>query len=266
VTVATTGETRVRGRRWWQLAGSVATVALLAWGVLQVVALLARTEQEVRAGEDAAGLEEVVLDAQRSSVSVRGTDGAQVLLDGRLVSDVREARLHTHRDGARWLVEVRCDQRFLPSACGADLELAVPDGIAVRLQTSNAPIRLVGLTAPVDATTSNAPIRGADLGGPLRLRTSNHSVELRGLRSTRVDVQSSNGGLLAEFAAAPDAVSLRTSNDDVDVVVPDRSGPYALDLSTSNGSAAGSVRSDPSARRRVEVRTSNADVTVRYPR
>lgn len=254
-----------RARPWWLVLGSAATLVLLAWGALQFVSLLARSERDVSAAEPATGLDEVAIEMANGSLVVRGTGGDEVQVTGTLISDVTEARFETERDGGRWVVRVRCSLGFLPTSCGSDLEVAVPEGLSLSVRASNSPVRLVGLSSAVDVQTSNDRIEGDDVSGPVVARTSNDRVELRGLRSSTVDVQSSNDLVRLDFADAPDTVRVRTSNDRVSVVVPDGSGPYAVDLSTSNGSANNQVRSDPSAERRIEVRTSNDDVTLRYP-
>jgi hypothetical protein len=253
-----------RSRPWWLVLGSALTVLLLVWSALQVVSLLARSTREVRVTEPATGLAEVVVELSGGSLLVRGASGEQLRLDGRVVSDVSEATLDVARDGDRWVVQVRCRLAFLPTACGADLELAVPAGLAVTVLASNAPVRLVGLAGALDVRTSNDRVEGDALSGPVRVRTSNDRVELRGLRSRSVDVTTSNDSVLVDLADVADEVTVQTSNAPVEVVVPDDSGPFAVDLTTSNGSSTNDVRSDPDSPLRITVRTSNDDVVVRH--
>jgi hypothetical protein len=257
---------RTSTRMWWLLGGSVLTIALLGWGVLQCAAWLARTETAVLASQPGDGLTEVLIEMDNGSLLVRSTSGDEVQVTGTLVSDLTEPDVEHRREGDRWVVRARCPLNFLPTACGSELELAVPEGLPITVRASDTPVRLVGVRSELDVVTSDNAVEGDDLSGPrVSVRTSNDRVELSGLRVADVDATTSNDRVALSFEDSPESVVIRTSNDRVLVVVPDRPVPFAVDLRTSNGSSTNQVRSDPTSDRRIDVRTSNDDVTVRYP-
>jgi hypothetical protein len=264
--MSTTPTRRSASRSWWLVVGSAVTILLLVWGVVQTASWLARTETSVQLAEPGDGLGEVRIEMDNGSLVVRSTSGDEIQVTGTLVSDLVEPDVDQRREGDRWVMRVRCSLGFLPTACGSNLELAVPEDLRVTVRASNTPVRLVGVRSELDVATSNNAVEGDDLSGRrVRVRTSNDRVELSGLRVADVETTTSNDRVALAFEDAPDAVVVRTSNDRVQVVVPDTPVPFAVDLRTSNGSATNQVRSDPTSDRRIDVRTSNDDVTVRYP-
>lgn len=255
-----------RARTWWRVLGSLLTIVVVGWVVLQVVAVLARSEAPVDAVAAAEGLATLVVELDGGSLEVRGTDGDQVVVAGTLVSGWRTNELERRRDGDELVLRTDCPDGPIDSFCSADLVVEVPRELALRVRSNNTSVQLIGLDGDLDVGTSNDAVLGDDLGGEhVRVRSSNDRVELVGLRSPMVDVQTSNDRVGLTFIGPPDDVRVRTSNDRVEVVVPDSEASYVVDTATSNGSTSTDVRSDPAATRRIDVRTSNDDVVVRYP-
>jgi hypothetical protein len=255
-----------RARTWWRVVGSLLTVVVVGWVVLQVVALLARSEAPVDTAMAAEGLATLVVELDGGSLELRGTDDEEVVVTGTLVSGWRTNELERRRDGDELVLRTDCPDGPVDSFCSADLVVEVPRELAVRVRSNDTSVQLIGLAGDLDVATSNDAVLGDDLAGEhVRVRSSNDRVELVGLRSPRLDVQTSNDRVGLTFLRPPDDVRVRTSNDRVEVVVPDSQASYVVDTTTSNGSTSTEVRSDPTAARRIDVRTSNDDVVVRYP-
>ena len=216
-----------RARTWWRVLGSLLTIVVVGWVVLQVVAVLARSEAPVDAVAAAEGLATLVVELDGGSLEVRGTDGDQVVLAGTLVSGWRTNELERRRDGDELVLRTDCPDGPIDSFCSADLVVEVPRELAVRVRSNDTSVQLIGLAGDLDVATSNDAVLGDDLAG--------------------------------------EHVRVRSSNDRVEVVVPDSEASYVVDTATSNGSTSTDVRSDPAATRRIDVRTSNDDVVVRYP-
>ena len=135
---------------------------------------------------------------------------------------------------------------------GADMELTVPAGTALDLETSNGLVQLTGVRVSGKARTSNGAIILKDAVGDFELTTSNGSIEVTDFDGTAMlrtsdgavtitdavgvfDVETSNGGIDFSGELAPGSASrFVTSNGGVAVAL---GGDPSLDLdaSTSNG-------------------------------
>lgn len=148
--------------------------------------------------------------------------------------------------------------------CGGSYEITVPESVEVRGDTGNGAIVLTALAADVDVRTSNGAIRLDDIEGVVTARTSNGTIEGSGLASPTVVADTSNGPIVLAFESAPDTVEARTSNGRVEIYLPEDSPAYAVDANTSNGTVESALRTDPAASARIQVNTSNGDVTIGY--
>ncbi|MEU6284238.1 DUF4097 family beta strand repeat-containing protein [Streptomyces sp. NPDC047028] len=143
--------------------------------------------------------------------------------------------------------------------CGVDYVVKAPAGLAVTGGTSNGGLALSGV-GKVDVHTSNGEIRVTDAAGPVRLRTSNGGVHVEGARGGGVDAQTSNGEVTIR-TATPQNVKARTSSGSLTVTVPPAA--YRVSADNTNGDKKVSVKDDPSGRYRLDLSTTNGDLTVR---
>ena len=84
------------------------------------------------------------------------------------------------------------------------------------------------------------------------------------LRAAVVEAHSDNGDVSLGFDDAPRAVEATSDNGDVTVTVPDDATTYDVTTSSSNGSTAAPIRTDPGSSRRITAKSSNGDVLVTY--
>ncbi len=256
----------LRVRRAWRIGGTVLTVGVLIWGLVQVVGLLGRSTSAVDVELEADGIEELVVEVAGGSVEIRGTDDELVRVRGEVTSGLTTTRHREQRVGDRFVVSSECVGGPLSTFCAVDHVIEVPRAMPVLVRSSETSVTLVELTGRVDVETRNDAVRGRGLHGPeVRIETTNAEVELRSMRAPVVAVRTTNDAVRATFDEPIDQLDVDTSNGAVEVVLPDTPDPYAVALDTSNGEEVVSVRTDPTAQRRVTVRTSNDDVSVRYP-
>jgi hypothetical protein len=252
-------------RRAWRIGGTLLTAVALVWGLVQVVGVLGRSTATVDVSRDATGIEELVVEVAGGSVEIRGTDEERVRVRGEVTSGLTSTRHREQRDGERFVVSSECVGGPLSTFCAVDHVIEVPHAMPVVVRSSETSVTLEGLTGEVDVETRNEGVRGDDLSGPeVRIETQNAPVQLRSVRSPVVSVRTSNDAVVTAFDEPVDTLDIDTSNGEVEVVLPDTPDPYAVRLDTSNGAQVVSVRTDPTAPRRVTARTSNDDVTVRY--
>ncbi|MFE0187195.1 DUF4097 domain-containing protein [Streptomyces sp. NPDC058989] len=142
--------------------------------------------------------------------------------------------------------------------CTVDYTLEVPAGIPVSGETSNGSVNLSKVGA-VKVTTSSGEVELDGVTGPVDVRTSNGQITGRGLSGRHIDAETSNGGIELSPATAQ-SIRAKTSNGSVTVKVP--KGPYRISAQTSSGDKNIDVASDPAARYRLDLITSNGDITA----
>ncbi len=254
-----------RVRRAWRIGGTVVTVVVLTWGLVQVVGVLGRSTAAVDVELEAAGIEELLVEVASGSIEIRGTDDELVRVRGEVTSGLTSTRHREQRVGGRFVVSSECVGGPLSTFCAVDHVIEVPRAMPVVVRSSETSVRLEGLTGRVDVETRNDAVTGDELSGSeVRIETRNAPVELRSTRSPVVSVRTSNDAVTTTFGEPVEDLDIDTSNGEVEVVLPDTPDPYVVRLDTSNGAQVVSVRTDPTSPRRVDVRTSNDDVTVRY--
>lgn len=143
--------------------------------------------------------------------------------------------------------------------CGVDYVVTVPAGLPVTGGTSNGGLTLTGV-GPVDVHTSNGEITVDNATGPVRLRTSNGAVTVRNARGGDIDTQTSNGEVTIQ-TATPQNVRARTTSGSLTVTVPPAG--YRISADDSNGDKKVAFANDPSGTYRLDLSTTNGDLTVR---
>ncbi len=161
---------------------------------------------------------------------------------------------------------------------GADVDLAVPDTVALDLATTNGSVSVTGMKRGAAVSTSNGGVTALDTGGALDIATSNGAVTIAVHRGDAA-VETSNGAVecdLAELAPTGTA-TFETSNGSVTLWLPEDVSA-SFDCQTSDGditvSGFNNIRFDTSERTHktgtigsgaatVRVSTSNGDIVIR---
>jgi hypothetical protein len=141
--------------------------------------------------------------------------------------------------------------------CGVDYVVTVPAGLPVTGGTTNSDVTLTRVGA-VDVHTSNGRIAVDGATGAVTVRTTNSGVDVRDAGGD-VDAQTSNGGVTIS-TDAPRNVRARTSNSDLTVTVPPAA--YRVTAGDSDGEKKLAYADDPSGRYRLDLSTTNGDLTL----
>ncbi|MFE9450754.1 DUF4097 domain-containing protein [Streptomyces sp. NPDC006739] len=143
--------------------------------------------------------------------------------------------------------------------CGIEYDVKVPAGLPVTGGTSNGDLTLddVG-TVNVHTTNGEIAVNGAS--GPVKLRTSNGEVRVKGVKGGGIDTQTSNGAVTIE-TATPQNIKGRTTNGSLTVTAP--AAKYQITADTSSGSKKVAFENDPSGTYRLDLSTTNGDLTVK---
>jgi DUF4097 and DUF4098 domain-containing protein YvlB len=175
----------------------------------------------------------MVVESDRSGVRVtetlhwRGNDGA------------RPETSHPV-DGDTLTLTYRCPQ--MDWACGVDYRVDVPRGLDVKTDTGSGTITLRALSGPVDANTGSGDIDANGLSGKTLVgKTGSGEVDVR-------------------YTTLPDDVYVETGSGNGTVRVPQ--GAYDVTADSGSGDRRVDVTKDPSASRKIVVRTGSGDVNV----
>jgi hypothetical protein len=246
VTAVTLPVARHRGRPAWRILATLLTLAALLWGTLNVVNLLAHGEQHFSRTFPAAGVERIDVSTDRGTVRVIASDRSDISLHA-YVSDGLGGTDHSaQRQGNRLVVDASCS---FPVAywCTASYTLLVPRDVQLVLSSGSGDVTVSGATADVDLTSHHGDVVGSRL------------------RSAHVRASSDHGDVDLGFAAAPTQVVASSTHGNVTVVVPRTDDAYRVDVSSDHGSTRAAVRTDPTARRTIQLSSQHGDVTARYP-
>lgn len=248
----------------WKVAASLAALWAVAWGAAQVVTQLAHEEHTTVTEYDAAGLTTLDVATDAGSVTVVGTTSDTIRVTAHISDGLRATDERQEVDGDRLVLRTGCPA-FFSSFCNVTYTVELPARMDLRIRLDNDDIRVTGVEGGVDAHTDNGNVlvRGSG-ASELVLSSDNGTVEAVDLRATDVQAGSENGDVDLTFLRPPTAVRATSDNGDVTVEVPDDGTEYAVDVGSDNGSSAAPIRTDPSSRRSITVRSDNGDVLVTY--
>ncbi len=235
-----------------RVIGTVATVCVGAWGLGACGLLPSKTFKDD--ATVAKKITAVRIDGDSGGLTVHGGKGGGAVSVHRAVTyhgDRPEGRTYRVEDGV--LVLGDCGDE-----CSVDYTVEVPAGIPVSGETSNGSVSLSKVGA-VDVATSSGEVELDGVTGAVDVRTSNGQITGRGLSGKRIDAETSNGSIELSPATAQN-IRAKTSNGSVTVKVP--KGPYRISAQTSSGDKDINVASDPGARYRLDLITSNGDITA----
>lgn len=172
----------------------------------------------------------------------------------------------------------RCEP--LQIVCTVDLELVVPTGVAVTVETGSGDVLVEELTGDVDARTGSGDVDLARLAGHVEVDTGSGDVSLcdvsgnvvaetgsgdvqaTGSTSRMFDATTGSGSVIVEMAGDFDRLDAETGSGDVLLTVP--AGDYDLQLDTGSGDVDvdPSVKEDPGADSCISAYTGSGDVTI----
>lgn len=142
--------------------------------------------------------------------------------------------------------------------CGVDYVVKVPAGLPVTGGTSNGSLTLTDV-GTVDVHTSNGEIAVNSARGPVKLSTSNGDVNVKDAKGGDIDTQTSNGKVTIQ-TATPQNIKARTTSGSLTITAPPAT--YQISANNSHGDKKVAFKNDPSGKYRLDLSTTNGDLTV----
>ena len=149
-------------------------------------------------------------------------------------------------------------------ACGADVELRVPPGVAVQAEVASGDVAVSGLRGVVSVTANAGDIRLTGLTGPVLARSDDGDILGEGLASGQVGAIDGAGDISLAFTGVPAVVSAASQAGGVSIEVPRQAGGYRVRAVTAKGDRSVSVQQDARSARAVSVASVTGDVAVAY--
>ncbi|MFL9680690.1 DUF4097 family beta strand repeat-containing protein [Streptomyces sp. KL110A] len=145
------------------------------------------------------------------------------------------------------------------SRCSVNYTVDVPVGVPVSGEVSSGGIHLIKVGA-VKVTTGSGRIEMNGVSGAVEVKTSNGRITGQDIKGTRIQAQTTNGEINLT-PAAPLDVQASTSNGAITLTLP--KADYQVMADTNNGDKTIGVSDDPSGKFRLDLKSSNGDITVK---
>nr|WSZ12409.1 DUF4097 domain-containing protein [Streptomyces canus] len=142
--------------------------------------------------------------------------------------------------------------------CGVEYVVKLPAGLPVTGGTSNGSLTMTDV-GTVDVHTSNGEIAVNSATGPVKLRTSNGDVNVKDAKGGDIDTQTSNGEVTIQ-TATPQNIKARTTSGSLTITAPP--AKYQISANDSHGDKKVAFKNDPSGKYRLDLSTTNGDLTV----
>ncbi len=211
-------------------------VTLLTAGCVQ-----AQTETEFFSeGED---FDRVELRVERGSIAVWGDPRGEASGEARSTFTGKPPEIRHYVDGGVFYVEGSCPK--LKPTCRVDVDLTVPEDVAVFIDTQSGDVFAQGSLASLSASTNSGDVVGDELASP------------------SVDVRAEAGELDVDLVDDVESVSLETGSGDVVLSVP--AGSYSIHTESTSGDVdldRVDLIDDPSSPRLITARTGRGDVRI----
>ncbi len=138
-----------------------------------------------------------------------------------------------------------CDNGPLGQNCSINYVITVPKNAGLRLHLGDGNVHLQGIADSVVVQSGDG------------------DIDATGLLSKSVQISSGDGDIHLQWAAPPTNVQLSMGDGNIDLVLPQGSGPYAIRQSGSGSSNIG-VATAPDATDTMVLHSGDGDVHVRY--
>ena len=219
-------------------------LAGVAWSAFAFVGGLARTSEHHHATYPWSG-GNVTLNVGSGDAVIRTSDVASVGVDYTEHYEFKRPTLQAASSASGLSLTSHCDSGILGQNCSINYTITVPKQAGLRLHLGDGDVNLQGVAGSVVVQAGDGDIDGS------------------GLLSKNFQVSSGDGGIHLQWAAAPSSVALSMGDGNIDLAVPNGSGPYAIRQSGSGGSDI-TVATDPNAAATMVLRRGDGDVHVGY--
>ena len=248
-----------RGRLTALAVGVPVSLALIAWGALNVVALLSADSFQIHRSVAATG-SQVSVSVDSGNLTLEPAAGDRVVLTGVAHYGLVRPSVDVTMTAAGVAVTADC-ARFLVDQCNIDLTVAVPPGMAVAASTESGDITASNLDdLTLQADSGNLQVNGGS--GLLHLSTDSGQITGVAMDASDVNASADSGDISLDFARAPADVSVQDDSGDVTVTVPSGGPAYAVTAHSDSGSTSIEVPTDPTSAHDISISVDSGNAVV----
>ena len=261
----TSGADPRRRRAWWIVALLTGLAVACCTGTFLVGRLAADHSSATRTITRPVKL--LRIDDTGGSVTVDAGPPGQVRLREDLDWVLRKPKVEHRWDGDTLLVTVLCPDGsgpFHALGCRADVRIEVPADTAVQSVAAAGSTTVSGISGAVDLSAGSGPVTLTAVVGPVTVSTASGPVQGDGLRSPRVQVQSTSGPITLNFAAAPAVATVGSTSGPIDIGVPRGPRYRATARSASGPASVGDGLDDPAATSLLTATSASGPVDIDY--
>ncbi|MFC0848460.1 DUF4097 family beta strand repeat-containing protein [Streptomyces noboritoensis] len=262
------GGERPRHRGLWILAAVLSALFVVAPLGIEVYAQYARQTHSETSVEtsDRHPVKTVQVDSGSAELTVVPGAEGEVRIQQRLSWSVRKPKVVKEWDGDTLKLRPECDGTFALTSlgCSVQLDLTVPAGVALKVNSGSGTVRVSGLTGPVDVDGGSGSVKLYGVRGPIDASVGSGSFSGAAIGSTEAEVHSSSGHAELEFVTPPRRVTASTGSGSVDLRVPAGSH-YRVE--GTKGSGTRDIEDslpDPASDRLIKVSSGSGTATLDY--
>ena len=180
----------------WLVLGGVLAVVLVAVAAVSVLGSVSMDRGERR--DTFAAPEQVVVENRTGGrVSVTAADGDEVRVDrGLRGTPLADPGEDIEAGGGRLRIDAACSGAVFSTGCSIDYTIAVPAGVAVRVETVGGRVAADGVQGPVRVSTASGPVELTGITGEVRVETVSGRVAVTGVVGD-VDLETVHGSITA---------------------------------------------------------------------
>lgn len=260
------GGERPRHRGRWTLVAVLSALFVVAPLGIEVYAQFARQTYSHTsvATSDHHPVRTVQVDSGSAELTVTPGAEGEVRVQERLSWSLRKPKVTREWDGDTLRLRPECDGTFALTSlgCSVELDLTVPAGVALKVNSGSGTVRVSGLTGPVDVDGGSGSVKLYGVSGPVSASVGSGSFSGAAIGSSRAEVHSGSGHAELEFVTPPREVVASTGSGSVDVLVPAGSR-YRVEGTKGSGTRdiEDSLR-DPASDRLIKISSGSGTATV----
>ncbi|WP_329398629.1 hypothetical protein [Streptomyces melanogenes] len=264
------GGERPRHRGIWILVAVLSALFAIAPLGIEVYAQCARqtSSHTSVATSDHHPVKTVQVDSGSAELTVVPGAEGEVRIQERLSWSLRKPKVAKEWDGDTLKLRPECDGTFALTSlgCSVQLDLTVPAGVALKVNSGSGTVRVSGLTGPVDVDGGSGSVKLYGVRGPIDASVGSGSFSGAAIASTEAEVHSGSGHAELEFVTPPRRVTASTGSGSVDLRVPVGSH-YRVE--GAKGSGTRDIEDslpDPASDRLIKVSSGSGTATLDYLR